>query len=105
VAAGVQRQLRAAAGRATAGASRRPERALRRIADLARGALRLAGSRLEGDASRARILDPQRTLERGYGITRRADGSLVRSASAAPVGERIVTRLADGVISSRVEGA
>jgi exodeoxyribonuclease VII large subunit len=104
-AAGLDRQLRAAAGRATARAAQLPERALRRVADLARGALRLAGSRLEGASSRARILDPQRTLERGYSITRRADGALVRSAGAAPAGERIVTRVADGVISSRVEGA
>jgi exodeoxyribonuclease VII large subunit len=103
--AGLRRQLRSTAQRAAAAAALRPERIARRVADLARGALRLAGSRLDGAAARARILDPQRTLERGYSITRRAGGGLLRSAEAVRPGERLITRLAEGSLRSIVEDA
>jgi exodeoxyribonuclease VII large subunit len=100
---GLRRRLRNAARRAVESAAAAPERGARRIADLARGTLGIAGARLEGGAARARLLDPQRTLERGYSITRRADGGVLRAARQAAPGERILTRLSDGILRSVVE--
>ncbi len=47
--------------------------------------------------------DVDRQLERGYSLTLRADGSLVRRASDVSVGEELVTRLAEGTVRSRIE--
>jgi exodeoxyribonuclease VII large subunit len=47
--------------------------------------------------------DVDRQLERGYTLTLRADGSLVRSAADVAPGQALVTRLADGSVRSRVE--
>ena len=78
---------------------------LLRLLDPAAGPLRqvrVAGVRLDGHAGRARLLDPRRTLERGYSITR-SEGRLVRAAAQARPGARLSTELADGVITSIVE--
>jgi exodeoxyribonuclease VII large subunit len=48
-------------------------------------------------------LDPTAVLARGYSITRSATGALLRDASQAGVGERIVTTLAKGSIESEVK--
>jgi len=49
-------------------------------------------------------LSPLNVLARGYSLTTREDGmSVVRAADQVAVGERIVTRLANGRVSSRVE--
>jgi exodeoxyribonuclease VII large subunit len=51
-------------------------------------------------------LSPLAVLARGYSLTFHADGaSLVRSAGSVQPGHRILTRLADGQITSRVEPA
>ena len=47
--------------------------------------------------------DVDRQLERGYSLTLRADGSLVRSAGDMAPGASIVTRLADGRVHSTVD--
>ncbi|HEY6473955.1 MAG TPA: exodeoxyribonuclease VII large subunit, partial [Acidimicrobiales bacterium] len=47
--------------------------------------------------------DVDRQLERGYSLTLRADGSLVRSAGDMAPGAAIVTRLADGTVHSTVD--
>ena len=44
-----------------------------------------------------------RVLERGYSITRDANGHTVRRAVDASVGDHLVTELASGRIASRVE--
>jgi exodeoxyribonuclease VII large subunit len=43
-------------------------------------------------------------LGRGYSLTRRADGTVVRSAGKVKSGDRLITQLADGKIVSNVEG-
>lgn len=48
-------------------------------------------------------LSPQRTLERGYTVTRLAKGAVVRSAKDVREPDRIVTRFADGEVTSVVE--
>jgi exodeoxyribonuclease VII large subunit len=65
---------------------------------LSRAELRLARS--EGIV---RALDPRRVLERGYSITRDADGRVVRQAADVGVGSQIQTELAEGRVVSRVE--
>jgi exodeoxyribonuclease VII large subunit len=47
--------------------------------------------------------DVERQLERGYSLTLRADGTLVRGAGEVSGGDEIVTRFADGSVQSRVE--
>ncbi len=47
-------------------------------------------------------LSPLQVLARGYSLTQRADGSLLRSASDAAVGETLTTRLSSGVVESTV---
>ena len=74
--------------------------------------LEVAGSRRVAEADRAiagvearvRALDPARALARGWSITRRADGTVVRSVAGLRPGDELVTSLADGTARSRVEG-
>ncbi len=62
-------------------------------------------ARLDRNALRAAALDPAVILARGWSITRRADGALVREPSDAPDGTLLVTTLAKGTITSRSGGA
>ncbi len=52
--------------------------------------------------SQLRMLNPLAVLGRGYSLTRKPDGSLVRSAAAVELGERLVTQFADGKVVSNV---
>jgi exodeoxyribonuclease VII large subunit len=82
-------------------------------ADLDRTAIRLrraafAGldrrrDRLDLHAARTDAVDPARALERGWSLTRRTDGRLVRHASDVAVGDEIVTVLVDGTVRSIVQ--
>ena len=72
---------------------------LNRAADglLARGHEKLAAATQQLEA-----LSPLGVLTRGYSLTRRGDGALLRSAADVAPGEIIRTRLAEGEILSRV---
>lgn len=59
--------------------------------------------RLARAAEHLRLLSPDATLCRGYSITTREDGAVLTSAADARPGERLLTRLAEGEIASRVE--
>jgi exodeoxyribonuclease VII large subunit len=48
-------------------------------------------------------LSPQATLQRGFSITRTADGKVVSSASQVKPGDRILTQLANGEIGSEIK--
>jgi exodeoxyribonuclease VII large subunit len=63
--------------------------------------LTAAARLLDADEARLRALDPARTLARGWSITRRADGTLVREPVEA--GAVVVTTVAGGTFASRVE--
>ena len=65
---------------------------------LTRGALRL-----DAHETALRALDPRRVLERGYSITRRADGRVLRGVASLQVGEVLDTELAGGHVVSRIE--
>ena len=49
------------------------------------------------------LFDPRRQLERGWTLTRVADGTIVRSAAALAAGATITTTFADGSARSSVE--
>jgi exodeoxyribonuclease VII large subunit len=72
-----------------------------------RPARTLAGAerRLDALAAHARALDPVRVLARGWSITRRADGTVVRSVADVDAGTEVVTTVADGTIRSTVTAA
>ncbi len=57
--------------------------------------------RLEGQL---RMLNPLAVLGRGYSLTRRPDGTVVRSAASLEIGDDVVTQFADGKIFSNVAG-
>jgi exodeoxyribonuclease VII large subunit len=91
---GARRDL-GTASRAVAAAS---DRLARRPGPL----LDRAGRDLAGVEARVRAVDPDRALARGWSITYRADGTLVRSIGDAAPGDDLVTHLADGRLRSRV---
>jgi exodeoxyribonuclease VII large subunit len=97
-----RQRLGAAAGRAV-------ERSADRLAT-ARSSLARVPARLEPEsrhldavAARVRLLDPVRTMARGWSITRAADGTIVRNAADLANGATITTTFAAGRARSRVE--
>jgi len=73
-----------------------------RVAIARRHALRDAERRLDAAHARTRALDPARALARGWSITRRADGSLLRSTGDANVDDVLVTLVVDGTLTSTI---
>ena len=72
------------------------ERALERT-------LRAAEARLRAVDGRLRALSPLAVLDRGYALVQGPDGTVIRSAGQLALGDRMTTRLSDGVFVSRVE--
>jgi exodeoxyribonuclease VII large subunit len=62
-----------------------------------------SSSRLAALDARLHSLSPLAVLDRGYALVLDAQGGVVRSAAALTSGDRLVTRVADGVFTSRVE--
>ncbi len=58
---------------------------------------------LDAVEARVRALDPERALARGWSITSRADGRVVRSPADVAPGDTLVTRLAGGEVRSTVD--
>ena len=58
---------------------------------------------LDGLDVQVRAFDPERTLARGWSITRTAAGRLVRSPSDARVGDMLLTTVAGGRVTSVVQ--
>ena len=99
----LQERLATSAPRRIDGARERPERVAARIADIAGGHLREKRAILGGLERLCTQLSPERILERGYSMTRNADGQLIRHPDQVRDGEPISTRLAGGTLKSRVE--
>lgn len=76
----------------------------RRVTELGRRVVATATLRVDASERTVRALDPRRVLERGYSITRTADGAVLRRASDAVVGSELVTEVASGRVTSRVVG-
>jgi exodeoxyribonuclease VII large subunit len=66
---------------------------------------RVEGAERDLEHARARVgaLSPAATLERGYAVVQRADGSLVRDPSEVVDDERLRVRLAGGRLPVRVD--
>lgn len=74
-----------------------------RIAGAGRGRLREAAATLQGVERLCQQLAPERTLERGFSLTRDAAGRLVRQQTQVRAGDLVTTRVAGGDFKSRVE--
>lgn len=98
-------RVRVAPGRRLAAADRRAADDHDRLARCAPRLLTAQDRALDAAESRLALLDPVNLLRRGWSITRTADGGLVRGPADAPVGTMVVTQLADGTVTSRVEAA
>ena len=83
-------------------ADRRLVDAQTRVATRAAAALDRAGDRLDVVAARAGALDPAVQMARGWSITRRGDGTVVRSVADVDAADLITTTLADGTLSSTI---
>ncbi len=53
--------------------------------------------------ARLHSLSPLAVLDRGYALVLSADGALIRSTTQLAAGDRLLTRLADGAFTGRVE--
>ena len=80
----------------------RLDRASARLSVAGRHEIRHAQRHLDAVATRVRALDPALILRRGWSLTRREDGMLVRSVRDASPGDGIVTHLADGALESTI---
>jgi exodeoxyribonuclease VII large subunit len=58
--------------------------------------------KLQGLENQLRMLNPLAVLGRGYSLTRKPDGSVVRSTADVEVGDSLVTQLADGKVISNI---
>jgi exodeoxyribonuclease VII large subunit len=74
-----------------------------RGAAAARARLREVRARLSGLERLCSQLAPERTLERGFSLTRDAAGRIVRHSSQVAAGDLLTTSLAQGSLISRVE--
>jgi exodeoxyribonuclease VII large subunit len=102
--ASAQNQLRLLTGNSLLRARGRVSMAIERLTTRPRNALERQKQILEMRASTVRLLDPAVTMERGWSITRDSDGNVVRSTDQVSAGDVLVTSLAQGSITSRVEG-
>ncbi len=105
-----QRRLAQIASRLASGsplpierARHRPLQLAERIASRCRLRLRELTERLSGWERLCIQLAPERTLERGFSITRDASGRTLTTPEAVTPGETIVSQLAGGSLTSRVE--
>ena len=103
--AGLAGRVRHAGPRVLRAAARRVEGHERVVVVSGRRATRDARRTIDAAEARVRALDPRRVLERGYSVTRTAEGRVVRSAAGLAVGTELVTEVVDGTVTSRVTGA
>jgi exodeoxyribonuclease VII large subunit len=98
-------RLGGAAPRLSLAAERRRVRVGERIAAAARSTFRAVTATLAGMERLTVQIAPERTLERGFSLTRLASGTLVRSPDQAEPGTQLVTQVAGGSFKSRVEAS
>jgi exodeoxyribonuclease VII large subunit len=72
------------------------------LSDAGRRALAASARRIDHAEARRALLDPSRTLARGWSITTTADGRVVRSVDDVTDGDEVATRVVDGSITSVV---
>lgn len=77
-------------------------RLVQRGVDVTDSRLQLARSDVSGLRASVRALSPQSTLDRGYAIVQKADGSIVGSATDVTTGDLLRLRVREGEIPARV---
>jgi exodeoxyribonuclease VII large subunit len=75
----------------------------RRLGECSKQRLSAARQRWERSSGMLRILGPEATLERGYSITRDAQGKVIRQVAEAKTRTRIKTRVRDGEFESTID--
>jgi len=100
--AAVSLRLAQAGSAAERRAGGRLDRVSARLSVSGRHEIRHAQRRLDVVAARVRALDPALILGRGWSLTRRHDGALVRSVQDVSPGDDIVTHLSDGTLDSTI---
>jgi exodeoxyribonuclease VII large subunit len=60
---------------------------------------------IEHTRARVRSLSPQATLDRGYSVVQKIDGTIVRSPDSLTKGDKLKLRLAKGVALATAEGS
>ena len=78
--------------------------AVERVRTRPRSVLERNSQRISMYAESLRLLDPLTTMKRGWSITRTASGEIVRSINDVTKDDTIITVLADGSVTSTVEG-
>lgn len=99
---GIERILRSADA-STRTASQQLDTRQQRLLREAPRQLASAEQQIANIASHVSAYDPARALARGWSITTNASGQVVRGIDTIGLGETLVTRLADGTLTSTVE--
>ena len=81
----------------------RLERSQARLVLTVRQRIDAAGRSVDTAQMRLRALDPANALQRGWSITRNANGAIVRSVADAQPGDQMLTQFADGTLTSTVD--
>lgn len=97
-------RLNLVCGSALERARTRVSRAAERLVVRPRAILERESQRLAVHSAAVRLLDPVSNMARGWSITRTVDGRVVRSIDDVSAGDVLSTSVADGTITSRVEG-
>jgi exodeoxyribonuclease VII large subunit len=66
-------------------------------------AIAIAAEEIGGLRTQVRTLSPQATLDRGYSVVQKSDGSVLRKASEVKPGEKLRLRLAQGEVGAITE--
>ncbi len=66
--------------------------------------LRLRRAQLLGIEERLRSLNPLAVLKRGFAVARTPEGEIVRRVAQVKAGQRLIVRVSDGEVDSRIEG-
>ncbi|MCP4201941.1 MAG: hypothetical protein GY769_08415, partial [bacterium] len=96
-------QLRAVASVRVRQAEAKVDQLAVRASRSSRAEMRRQSATLTNLERLCRQLSPERTLRRGFSITRDEDGKVLRAATDIAPGSRLQTQLARGVVNSRVE--
>ncbi len=76
-----------------------------RLVGAARALLDRQAALLAGAADRVRLLDPRHVLARGFAWLRRPDGTVLKDAATARIGEQLTAVLRDGDLPVQVRAA
>jgi exodeoxyribonuclease VII large subunit len=63
----------------------------------------IAAEEISGLRTQVRTLSPQATLDRGYSVVQKPDGSVLRKSSEVKPGEKLRLRLAQGEVGAITE--